>query len=94
MERFNLTEADFSDFVAFATEADSTLKADTLEKYRERLTFDLAQELATRYYWNDGAVHFGALHDPHLRNARELLLDDERMRKILNPEPVKETKKK
>ena len=94
VERFNITEADFNDFMAFATEADSTLKTDTLEKYRERLTFSLAQELATRYYWNDGAVHFGALHDPHLQNARELLLDDERMRKILSPEPQKEKKKK
>ena len=94
VERFNITESDFNDFMAFATEADSTLKTDTLEKYRERLTFSLAQELATRYYWNDGAVHFGALHDPHLQNARELLLDDERMRKILNPEPQKEKKKK
>lgn len=93
VEQFALTEADFSDFTAYATEADSTLNADTLMKYRERLTFDLEQELATRYYWNDGAVHYGALHDPHLQDARRLLLDDERMKKILKPEPIKENRK-
>lgn len=93
VEQFALTEADFSDFTAYATEADSTLNADTLMKYRERLTFDLEQELATRYYWNDGAVHYGALHDPHLQDAKRLLLDDERMKKILKPEPIKENRK-
>ena len=86
VEQLSITDEDFEDFVHYVTEADTTLCADTLEKYRVRLMLDLTQDLATRYYGNAGAVYYGALNDPNLRKACELLLDDERMRQILRLE--------
>jgi carboxyl-terminal processing protease len=98
MEALTLTEDDWGDFVQYVTESDSTLKADTLQKYCDQLRFDLRGELVTRYFWNQGSVRYAALYDPVTISARALLKDDARMKAILRKEtpvePRKRNKKK
>ena len=93
-DALTLTDDDWGDFVQYVTENDTTVKADTLQKYCDQLHFDLKGELVTRYFWNEGSVRYAALYDPVTVSARALLKDDARMQAILRKEtPVEQPKK-
>lgn len=64
----------------------TTYKKNDLQKHRNEIEELLKMEIVQRYYYQKGKIIVALQDDPELQTAFDILLDQDRYRKILSPE--------